>query len=269
MTGIWLEDAATRLSAPPATLSPNDCGQAVATLPAQSGWSSTLERRLIGLTFGLLGVGALAVPLGYILAFAAGLDIVWVTGTKVAVMCLSLALLALAIGGYAAVRLWRTFRSGQRVDAVLAIPMILAVMGMLDAAIFMPAVESQRTYAPLVDLVRQELNAGRRMALAGEHERDLGALMFYLDSRFTVIALPRTAGGAGDARSAGETECADFLYGRPGPAGILVAERDIGHAQRLLAGKPFRIVQAVNGGHKSEEFRLFLSCEPGSPANIP
>ena len=127
--------------------------------------------------------------------------------------------------------------------------MILAVLGLLNAAIFMPSVNCHRTYEPLAALVRQELNAGGRMALAGERERDLGALMFYLDSRLKVVALTNAA------------ECADFLYDRPGPAGIVVAENDLIHVEHLLIGKSFRIIQPMHCGHKSEEFRLLIKSE--------
>ncbi|MFH1969012.1 MAG: glycosyltransferase family 39 protein [Verrucomicrobiota bacterium] len=238
MTGIWLEDVATRLPA-------------VATLPAlRAGWTSALDRRLVGLTFGLVGGAALAVPLGYVLTFLAGMTVVWAPGTGAAIICFGLALLTLVVGGYAEIRLWKVFRSGRRVDAILSAPMILAVLGLLNAAIFMPSVNCQRTYEPLAALVRQKLNAGVRIALAGERERDLGALMFYLDSRLKVVSFTNA------------TECADFLYKRPGPAGIVVAESDLIHAERLLFGKSFRIIQPMRGGHKSAKFRLLMNCEP-------
>ncbi|MCX6993268.1 MAG: glycosyltransferase family 39 protein [Kiritimatiellaeota bacterium] len=228
MTGIWLEDTAIR-------------------------WTAKFDRYLVGLTFDLVGVAALAVPLGYVLAFLAGMTFVWAPGTGAAIICCGLALLTLVVGGYAEIRIWKVFRSGQRVDAILSAPMILAVLGLLDAAIFMPSVNYQRTYEPLVALVRQELNAGARIALAGERERDLGALMFYLDSRLKVILSTPTSWRVGTV------ECADFLYGRPGPAGVIVAESDLIHVERLLVGKSFRIIQPMAGGHKSGEFRLLMS----------
>jgi len=223
MTGIWLEDTAIR-------------------------GNSALDRRLVGLTFGLVGVAALAVPLGYVLAFLAGMTVVWVPGTGAAIICFGLALLTLVVGGYAEIRLWKVFRSGQRVDAIRSAPMILAVLVLLDAAIFMPTVNYQRTYEPLAALVRQELNTGRRIALAGERERDLGALMFYLDSRLPVVALTNV------------TECVGFLYNCPGPAGIVVAESDLIHVKRLLIGKSFRIIQPMRSGYKSAEFRLLMNA---------
>jgi len=230
MIGIWLEDTVTR-------------------------WTSALDRRMVGLTFGLVGFAVLAMPLGYVLAFLVGISVVWAPGTGAAIICFGLAVMTLAVGGYAEIRLWKAFRSGQRVDAILSAPMILAVLGLLDAAIFMPAMNCQRTYEPLAALVRQELNAGRRIALAGDHERDLGALMFYLDARLKVVALTNAH------------EFAGFLYDRPGPAGIIVADSDLIHAKRLLARKSFRSIQPVNGGHKSEEFWLLIN--EADPAMTP
>jgi 4-amino-4-deoxy-L-arabinose transferase-like glycosyltransferase len=230
MTGIWLEDAAIR-------------------------WTSALDRRLIALTFGLIGVAALAVPAGYILMFLAGIRLVWTPGTGAAIVCFGLALLTLVAGGYAQIKLWKIFRSGRRDDAILSAPIILAALVLLDAAIFMPTVNCRRTYEPLADLVRQELNAGRRMAMVGEHERNLGALMFYLDSRMEVVALTPAS------RSGEAAECADFLYGRPGPAGIVVAESDLIHVERLLEGKSFRVIQPMHGAYKSAKFRLIMKSE--------
>ena len=239
MTGIWMEDTAVR-------------------------WTSAPDRCVIGLTFGLLGVAVLAAPLGYVLAFLAGMTAVWAPGTGAAVVCFGLALMTLAVGGYAEIRLWKAFRSGARADAILSAPMILAGLCLLSAAVFMPTVNYHRTYEPLAALVRQELNAGRRIALAGEHERDLGALMFYLDTRLEVVTLTppsRPLGESGSKsrdRKAGTTACADFLYSRPGPAGIVVANGDLVRAKRLLIGKSYRIIQP-GAGHKSREFRLLIA----------
>ena len=43
--------------------------------------------------------------------------------------------------------------------------------------------------------------------------------------------------------------------------GIVVAESDLIHVERLLIGKPFRIIQPMHAGHKSEEFRLLIKSE--------
>ena len=222
MTGVWLEDTAIR-------------------------WKSKLDRYLIIGTFFTVGIAALAAPVGYVLAFLAGIKVVWAPGIGTAIICCGLALMTLAVGGYAEFRLWQAFRSGRRVDAILATPLVLAVMTLLNAAIFMPAVNFQRTYEPLADMVREELNSGTRIAMVGRHERDLGALMFYLDSRLDVVSLEKNG------------ECAAFLYGCREPAGLVVAESDFVRVGRRLSGKYFRKIQAVYSGRKSKEFWLFLN----------
>ncbi len=222
MTGVWLEDTVVR-------------------------WHSTLDRYLIGWTFVVVGVAALVVPLGYVLAFLAAIKVVWAPGPGIALICCGLALMTLLFGGYAEIRLWQAFRSGRRVDAILSAPLVLSVIVLLDAAVFMPAVNFQRTYEPLAAMVKEELNAGTRIAMAGRHERDLGALMFYLDSRLEVISLEN------------DGECAGFLYSRPGPAGIVVAESDFIRVGRQLTGNFFRSIQSACRGHKSSEFWLFVN----------
>ncbi|MBI2438148.1 MAG: glycosyltransferase family 39 protein [Lentisphaerae bacterium] len=229
LTGIWLEDTAIL-------------------------WKSVLERRLIGLTFGLVGFVVLAVPLGYVLLFAVGANIIRLSASGGATASFALALLALATGGYAALRLSRMFRSGRRNEAILTAPIVLAVVGMLDAAIFLPIVDYDRTYKPLAALVSQELNAGARIALAGERERDLGGLMFYLNSRLKVVALTNAV------------EWQAFLYERPGRAGVVVAESDLKEAELLLRGKTFKVIQPANCGRKSKEFRLVMNVvDPARP----
>lgn len=229
MTAIWLEDTASL-------------------------WKSALDRRLIGLTLLLAGFFVLAVPLSYVLIFFAGSDLIRLPGESVATACFALALLALAGGSYGLFEFRRAFRSGRQHDAILMAPLNLAVVGLLGATTFLPIMDYQRTYEPLAELVRQELKAGARLALAGERERDLGALMFYLDSRLKVVALTNAP------------EWRSFLYEQPGRAVVVVAESDLSQAELLLRGKTFDVIQPVNCGKKSKDFRLVInSTAPGLP----
>ncbi|MBI2441270.1 MAG: glycosyltransferase family 39 protein [Lentisphaerae bacterium] len=223
MTGIWLEDTAIL-------------------------WQSALDRRLIGLTFGLVGFVVLAVPLLYLLIFANPLVFIHLKGPSVASASFILEPIALATGIFAWRRLERIFRSGRRNETILTKPMVLAVLGLVNAAAFLPYVDFDRSYKPLAALVREELNAGARMALAGERERDLGALMFYLDSRLKVVALTNA------------TEWQAHLYEQPGRAGIVVAKSDLPQAEHLLLGQPFKTIQPTNCGTKSRAFRLIMNA---------
>ncbi|MBU4200828.1 MAG: glycosyltransferase family 39 protein [Verrucomicrobia bacterium] len=228
MTGIWLEDAAGR-------------------------WGSAVERWLIGITMLGLGLAALVVPMVYIVLFLWHSDLVWIPCRLTVYLGLVLALLALVAGLALAPRLWRQFRNGQRTQVLLAVPVVTAVLLILNAGAFFPAYDYQRTYEPFVNLVRQEIQQGRRIALAGDRERDCGAFMFYLDSRLQIVPL------------SDGSECSRFLDEVPGPAGIIVSQRDLGTIARLLAGRPLRVMKCDDCGYKSAEFRL-LVYDPPSPS---
>lgn len=221
MTAIWLEDAAGR-------------------------WGRAAERWLIGITMAGLGLAALVAPLAYLGLFLWHSDLVWLPGRLMVYLGLALALLALGIGLGSARWLWRQFRDGQRAQALLAAPVVAAVLMILTASSFFSAYDYQRTYKPFAHLVSREMQQGRRIALAGNQERDCGAFMFYLDSRLPMVAL-------GDG-----SECNRFLDEIPGPAGIIVSHHDLGPIARLLAGRPLGVMKCDHAGYKSAEFCLLV-----------
>lgn len=228
MTGIWLEDMARR-------------------------WESLVERWLIGITLAILGLAALAIPLTYIVLFLWHSALVWVPCRLTVFFCLGLALLALGVGLGGGYSLERQFRAGQRTHALLTVPLMVAVLLILNAGVFFPAYDFQRTYEPFAALVRQERQQGRRIALAGDRERDCGAFMFYLDSRLTVLSLNDTS------------EYDRFLDEAQGPAGIIVSQRDWGAFTPRLRDRPLRVLKCDSGGYKSAEFRLLIY----DPAPLP
>jgi len=113
--------------------------------------------------------------------------------------------------------------------------------------VFLPAYDYQRTYEPFTDMVRHEVQQGRRIALAGDQERDCGAFMFYLNSRLKQVEL-------GDG-----SECGRFFDGEPGPAGIIISKRDLGQLASLLSSRSLRMLTCNHGGYKSAEFRLLIN----------
>ncbi len=230
MTGIWLETAAAR-------------------------WNSAVERWLILITAAALGLAAVGGPLVYLGLVMLQSSWVWIPCRLTVFACLGLALLSLGFALGAGGLLWRQFHSGRRVQALLNLPLVTAVMLILNAGIFFPAYDYQRTYEPFAALVGQELAQGRRIALAGDDERDCGAFMFYLDARLPVISL-----GDGSA-------CARFLDQAKIPAGIIVSRRDLGLVARQLAGRGWRVRQCAQSGYKSAEFRLVVNVD-GLPAKL-
>lgn len=222
MTGIWLEDAARH-------------------------WSSMIESWLIGITITALGLAALVIPLAYIALFLGHSDLIWIPCRLTVFFCLGLALLALGFGVGAILILWQRFRAGNRVEALIMVPPVVAILVMLNAGAFFPAYDYQRTYEPFADLVRQEIQRGRRMGLAGDRERDCGAFMFYLDSRLKTLSL-----------SSG-SECRQFLDEAPGPAGIIVSKRDKDQISRIFSDRSLRMLQCDHQGYKSAEFMLLIN----------
>ncbi len=225
MTAIWLEDT----------------GRA---------WTPAVERWLIRATLAGLGAAALLWPLSYIGLFLARSPLVRIACPGSVYGGLGLALLALVLAGGFLVLAWNGFRAGQRAQTLLAMPVAAAVLMVLNAAAFFPAYDRQRTYEPFAELLRREAAAGRRLALAGDKERDGGAFMFYLDARLPMIPLD-----GGDA-------CGRFLDRQAGPAGIIVSEDTLAPVARQLSGCSLRVLRCGHAGYKSAEFGLLVNDAP-------
>ncbi len=221
MTALWIEDTA-RAGVP--------------------GWGG----RLAVATFWGVGLAVLLVPLVYLGAWVAGLELLEAPGRAAELAGVGLALLALGLA--AAGILWwvRRGRRAPRDDLWMAAPAALAAVGLVGAAAFLPAIDYQRTYEPLARSVQREWDGGRRMAFAGRHERELGALMFYLDARFPVVSVTN------------DVEVQAFVEGAPGPAGLVVPDRALARVRRLIAGGRYRLAPIPHAGKKSGEFRLLL-----------
>ncbi len=222
MTGVWLADS------------------------LQNGFSQ-IERRLIWTTFGILAGAVLLAPLAYVVMFASGLSYIWAPGRSAALAGLGLAVMTLTAGFWSLRRILRKIRAGQQQQSLFELPIVLTVLGMLGAAIYTPVLEYQRSYVPLTDAVRVELEAGRRMALAGMHERNLGALMFYLDRRFDVVSTTNAH------------ELNAFWDAAGGASGLVVSEHDLQKVQNGLEDKEYIVRPVPHDGKKSREFRLLLA----------
>ena len=232
MTGFWLDDAVRR-------------------------WDSRLEQILIGATFGALALMALLVPAGYLAAFAARLPDLLAPGSAAVWSGAALAALALAAAIFAGRRLWRDLKAGGRAQVFRTAPLLLAALGVLNGCAYVFVLEYHRTYQPLAETVRREQAAGRSLALACPRERDLGALMFYLDSRLPAVSVSNRA------------DCDLFVQAAPGSAGWIVDGRKLDEVRRCLEGVPTRIEPVAHGGYKSAGFLLVLRESPAPAAAGP
>lgn len=223
MTALWLEHAAGH-------------------------WSTHVDRWVIGVSFILIGLVVVLLPLGYIVSYLFGLWFVRAPGLWIGLACFVLALLTFGVALYAARRLWKTFIGGQRREAALLTPMVVAFLVTLGGFCFLPAMDYQRTYEPFARMLGVEKDGGRRIAILGDNERNCGAFMFYLDSKLETIAVTN------------RRKYVNFLYGSPGRAGIIVTVDDLSDVINDLPGnRKFTIQKSKYNGRKCADFRLLIN----------
>jgi 4-amino-4-deoxy-L-arabinose transferase-like glycosyltransferase len=219
MTAVWMEDAA-------------------------AAWETRVDRRLIGITFIATGFAVLCAPAVYLIAFLLRLPLVWYPCPLTAWACFFIALMAIAAGYILGRKTWAAFSNGRRRAALLAMPVIVSVIGIVGVSVFVPAVDFSRSYRPFAGLVMDEISAGRRMVFPSDSERDLGAFMFYLDSRLETFSLTDGASLESLPR-----------YGKE-PLGIVVPVKKLIPVIGWLKGLPVAVKKVDNCGRKSGSFRL-------------
>jgi len=240
MTGIWLEDSATAW--------PCDALGKLA-MPAKPqawpmAWSVWIDRRLISFTFAVVGFAIIAVPIAYLAAFLFGIQAVRTPCLATGWICFLVALLAIVAGILLERKIWQAFKNGRRRAALLAMPAVVAVVGIVGASVFVPAVDFHRTYVPFSRFVLDEINAGRHIAFSSDSERDLGAFMFYLDSRLETVSFTNRASMNG------------FLRDEKKPLGIVAPAKELNLVLSQLKDRPFKVKKADHCGKKSDSFRL-------------
>jgi len=164
--------------------------------------------------------------------------------------------------------------------------MVFAGLFILNMSFVTPAYDCQRTYVPFTELVRDEIQKGRRIGLASDEERDCGQFMFYLNKRMDIVSITNNL--------------VDFLYIGKQPVGVIVPTKHLTktvqhlsvHRQCLwdsptypkhlvqrcrrvacgtqtsgigLPEHPFRIVKSGHTGYKCNEFVLILNDYPQAP----
>lgn len=227
-----------------------------------------IGRRLGRATAGLVGVLLFALPCAFLLLFALprgaadrlaalvpalrldpalGDPATWLFGAGGAAAwsgaLLALLSLAVAVG---VVRRSRPFERGDALGLLLDRAAALVVVTILMALAVMPIYDRQRSYQPIAALVRGELAAGRRVALAVGRTRDVGAFTFYVDARLPEVSLVPGV--------------ADFLRDGPGARGVVVNTDDLAALEESLRSIDHltRSVPA-SAGYKSREFRLITA----------
>lgn len=222
MTGVWLEDVA-------------------------EAWPPTrIDRRLIVITFYATGIAVICLPVAYLLAFLLHLPFVWNQCPLTAWTSFCITVIVVLAGVLLERKVWQAFKNGRQRAALLAMPVVVAVTGIVGASVFVPVVDFHRSYVPFSRFIQAEINAGRQIAFAADSERDLGAFMFYLNSRLETVSLTNRA------------SLNDFLRDENKPLGIVVPAGNLKSTMARLGDRPFSVKQADRCGKKSESFRLII-----------
>ncbi|OEU78224.1 MAG: hypothetical protein BA873_04380 [Desulfobulbaceae bacterium C00003063] len=157
---------------------------------------------------------------------------------------LALAVLLLAVAVFATWTLWRDYRGGRGRRAALALPAVVAAVFILGGSMIIPAYDHQATYKPFADLIRTEMESGRKIGLATDEQKYIGALTFYADSRFPIVQPV--------------SRVREFLHSNKGAAGVMVEKKQLAAAEEALSGTDYRILKSDHTGYKCDYFRLVV-----------
>jgi 4-amino-4-deoxy-L-arabinose transferase-like glycosyltransferase len=221
MTGIWLAEAAAR---PRLTRLEAVCG---------------------GLTVAFSSIVLCGAPIALVAAYFRKPDLVRVAAGPHGTRLLGLAAVAFLIAVASTVAVVRARRGPARAWALpLAPGLALWAFSVLWVAA-LPVLESHRTYAPIVDLTRREMEAGRMPALYRGDQRWLGALAFYLDRPIPTVPLNTLAAYLSSSE----------------PRAVIVPRDDEEFRQEpLAAGEPAAVLTPAIPGEKGNAFAIYLNA---------
>ena len=221
MTGIWLADAAAR---PRLTRLAACCG---------------------AITVLFAAVVLCGAPLALVAAYVRRPDLVRTAAGAGGLRLPALAAIAFLIAAAGAVAVARARRGPARAWALPLAPglALWAFSALWVAAL--PVLEAHRTYAPIVDLTRREMSAGRMPALYRGDQRWLGALAFYLDRTIPTVPINTLAAYL----SSGE------------PRAVIVPRDDEEFRRETLPpGEPAAVLTPAIPGQKGNAFAIYLNA---------
>jgi 4-amino-4-deoxy-L-arabinose transferase-like glycosyltransferase len=221
MIGIWLADAAAR-----------------PRLSRLGAWCGAL-------TVVVASVALCGAPLALIAAWFERPELVRAAAGAHATKILGLAAIAFLIAAACTVAVTRVRRGPARAWALPLAPglALWAFSALWVAAL--PVLEAHRTYAPIVDLTRREMNAGRMPALYRGDQRWLGALTFYLDRAVPTVPINTLAAYLASSE----------------PRAVIVPRDDEEFRKEILpAGEPAAVLTPAIPGRKGNAFAIYLNA---------
>jgi 4-amino-4-deoxy-L-arabinose transferase-like glycosyltransferase len=221
MTGVWLADAAARPRLP------------------------RIAAVCCGLTVAISSVVLCGAPLVLIAGYFRRPELVRAAAGPHGARLLGLATVAFLIAGASTITVVRARRGPARAWALPLAPglALWAFSAIWLAAL--PILEAHRTYAPIVDLTRREMNAGRMPALYRGDQRWLGALAFYLDRTIPTVPINTLAAYLGSSE----------------PRAVIVPRDDEEFRRETLpAGEPAAVLTPAIPGQKGNAFAIYLNA---------
>ena len=195
-------------------------------------------------------LGATVRRLGGPAAFGDSPNPVWAPGRAWAWVGAALCVASLVL----ALRLFRgvsaRFRAKDYVGGVRGLATTAAIVVMLAGTAAMPAYDRQRTYRPIVEMVRAEIDRGRLVALATREAKIVGEFVFYTGRRMPLIEpVP-------GARA--------YLEGGPEARGVVVRCDQLEPVEASLAGLDYEVLTANDGaGLNARELCLITRPQRG------
>lgn len=173
----------------------------------------------------------------YSLLRTPGNHVVWIGAVLCAIA------LVIAIVAYGKIR--ACSRRGEHASAMLDAAVALMLVIMLVGSAIMPVWDFQRSYEPIAGLVRSEIRQNRRIALALDTPKDVGALTFYVESRIAEVSkIPGVR---------------EFLQQGADPRGVIVHVDELDVIEKSLEGITYELRGVTDEmGAKSKEFMLIV-----------
>jgi len=221
MTGVWIAEEAAR-----------------PRLSKLGAWCC-------GLTFALASLVLCGAPLALVIGYFRRPELVRAAADPHGARLLGLAAVAFLIAAASAVAVVRA-RSGP--SRAWALPLAPGLALWAFSAIWLaalPILEAHRTYAPIVDLTRREIAAGRMPALYRGDQRWLGALAFYLDRTIPTVPI---------------NTLAEYLASSEPRAVIVPRDDEEFRQERLPAGEPAAVLTPALPGRKGNAFAIYLNA---------
>jgi 4-amino-4-deoxy-L-arabinose transferase-like glycosyltransferase len=220
MAGVWLADAAAR---PRLTRLESWCG---------------------GITVAIAGVALCGAPLALIAGYFLRPGLIRVGAGAHGGRLLAVSAAALLIAAASTVAFLRARRGPARAWVLPLAPglALLAFAVIWVAAV--PVIEAQRTYAPIIELTRQQMATGPMPALYRGDQRWLAALEFYLDR--TVPFVPYLG-------------LAEYLAS-PEPRAVIVPLGEDLSVEKVPPGEPVVVLTPTVPGEKGNSFVIWLNA---------